>query len=89
MVIPVNLADPRDVELVVLNIQTFVNRKIPIRFGVVPTIPDHSSIEQWKVARYLYDNYGLAAFLSYLSEVRFDHCISFFLFFPGNVNLIF
>ncbi|KAI2792495.1 UDP-glucose:glycoprotein glucosyltransferase 1 [Penicillium oxalicum] len=68
VIFPVDLSNPEDILLVVNQIQTFINRLIPIRFGLVPTPSSPNAISQLKVAHYLYDTFGLEALLHYLQE---------------------
>lgn len=68
LVIPIDLADYADVELVVESIQNYVRRKVPIRFGLVPTVKTNNSVSQAKVVYYLLDRYGLGAALNYLAQ---------------------
>ncbi|KAL8735600.1 MAG: hypothetical protein Q9166_000769 [cf. Caloplaca sp. 2 TL-2023] len=65
-VIPLDLTDIKDVQLLVESIQTFVKRKVPIRFGVVPTLSTPASHDQARVVYHLLDTYGLGAVLTYL-----------------------
>lgn len=55
--------------MIVENVQAFVKRKIPVRFGLVPTVNSPGAIAKLKVAHHLHDTYGLAALLNYLEEV--------------------
>lgn len=71
MVIPLDLTDVKDVELLVESLQTFVKRKIPIRFGIVPMITSAAAIDQAKIIYHLLDAYGLSAMFSYLETVGF------------------
>lgn len=71
VVVPVDLSNLEDKLLVVQQIQTFIKRMIPVRFGLVPTTSSSESIAQLKVAHYLHDTYGLSVFVRYLEEVRF------------------
>lgn len=83
IVFPVDLTDSDDMELVVETIQVFVRRRIPVRFGLVPTASSQGSLEQAKVAHYLQDTYGLASLVQYLEEVSLSRSqISTFLSFP-------
>ncbi|KAJ5693064.1 hypothetical protein N7462_002487 [Penicillium macrosclerotiorum] len=66
VIIPVDLSNTEDMLLVVNQIQTFIKRMIPVRFGLVPTVFSPESIAQLKVAHYLQETYGLASLLSYL-----------------------
>ncbi|KAL8779909.1 MAG: hypothetical protein Q9213_006731, partial [Squamulea squamosa] len=65
-VIPLDLTDIKDVQLLVESIQTFVKRKVPIRFGIVPTLASVASQDQARVVYHLQDTYGLGAVLTYL-----------------------
>ena len=69
MIIPLDFSDVKDVELLVESLQTFVKRKIPIRFGIVPLAASEAAINQAKVAYHLLDTYGLSAVLAYLEAV--------------------
>ena len=69
MIIPLDFSDVKDVELLVESLQTFVKRKIPIRFGIVPLAASEAAINQAKVAYHLLDSYGLSAVLAYLEAV--------------------
>ncbi|KAJ5094498.1 hypothetical protein N7456_010359 [Penicillium angulare] len=68
VVVPVDLSNPEDILLVIQQIQTFIKRMIPVRFGLVPTNVSPESIAQLKVAHYLQDTYGLSVFVQYLEE---------------------
>lgn len=68
-VVPLDLTDSKDVQLLVESIQTFVKRKVPIRFGIVPTLATTASLDQAKVVYHLLDTYGLGAVLTYLEAV--------------------
>ncbi len=69
MIIPLDFSDVKDVELLVESLQTFVKRKIPIRFGIVPLATSEAAINQAKVVYHLLDTYGLSAVLAYLEAV--------------------
>lgn len=69
VVIPLDLTDLKDIELVVESLQTFVKRTIPIRFGIVPLIDSETAAHQAMIVYHLLDAYGLSAVLSYLVEV--------------------
>ncbi|KAL8928435.1 MAG: hypothetical protein Q9208_001668 [Pyrenodesmia sp. 3 TL-2023] len=64
-IIPLDVTDTKDVQLLVESLQTFVKRKVPIRFGIVPTATPASQ-EQAKVVYYLLNTYGLSAVFTYL-----------------------
>jgi UDP-glucose:glycoprotein glucosyltransferase len=64
-----DLSDMEDVQLLAGQIQSFVKRKLPIRFGIVPLTKNSGAIEQAKVMYHLLDSYGLAAALAYLEDL--------------------
>ncbi|KAI4167163.1 MAG: hypothetical protein LQ343_007430 [Gyalolechia ehrenbergii] len=66
VVIPLDVTDIKDIQLLVESLQTFVKRKVPLRFGIVPTLATSASQEQAKVIYHLLDTYGLSAALTYL-----------------------
>lgn len=68
-VFSVDLTDAQDIQLVIEPVQMFVKRKIPVRFGLVPTVSSPGAIAQAKVAYYLQDKFGLSSLLQYLEEV--------------------
>ena len=75
VVIPMDLTDIKDVELLVESIQIFVKRKVPIRFGVVPTVGSQPAKDQALVLYHLLDTYGLSAVLSYLAKASYSFFI--------------
>ncbi|KAL1959820.1 hypothetical protein VTO42DRAFT_965 [Malbranchea cinnamomea] len=77
VVLPMDLADPVDIKTVVSQIQRFVKKLIPVRFGLVPTLQSTESQKQAKVAHYLHEVYGLGALLAYLEKCLEDKETSF------------
>lgn len=68
-VIPVDLVNVQDLEMIVETLQTVVKRKVPIRFGIVPVVDSPSRETQAKVVYHLWDTYGLSAVFAYLEMV--------------------
>ena len=68
LVIPVDLSNYADVLLVAENLQNFVKRKLPIRFGLVPQVKSPAGTEQARTVYHLLETYGLTAALDYLEE---------------------
>ncbi|KXJ89341.1 UDP-glucose:glyco protein glucosyltransferase [Microdochium bolleyi] len=66
LVVPVDFSSPDDVHLVADQLMGFIKRTLPVRFGLVPLTPTRDATDQAKVAYYLLENYGLAAFMTYL-----------------------
>ncbi|KAL9019467.1 MAG: hypothetical protein Q9185_003258 [Variospora sp. 1 TL-2023] len=69
-VIPLDVTDMKDVQLLVESLQTFVKRRVPIRFGIVPTLATPASQDQAKVIYHLLDTYGIGAALTYLESAK-------------------
>lgn len=67
-IFPVDLSDPEDIFLVAEQLMSFVKRKVPIRFGIVPLTSTPDSVHQAKIVYYLVETYGLSAMASYLAE---------------------
>jgi len=70
VILSIDFADLKDVQLVVENLQGFVKRKVPVRFGLVPIVKSKGAVAQAKVAYHLLETYGLSALFSYLETVR-------------------
>lgn len=68
VVIPVNLTDVDDIKLVTSTIRMFINKRIPSRFGLAPSVSRDGSIPIVKVAHYIADTYGPMALLDYLEK---------------------
>ncbi|KAI5289365.1 hypothetical protein KEM54_003997 [Ascosphaera aggregata] len=68
VVIPVDLTNADDVKMVTSSIRMFINRRIPSRFGLVPSVSNQSFIPMVKYAHYLAETYGPMALLDYLQE---------------------
>ena len=66
LVIPIDFSSHADVTLVIENLQNFVKRKVPIRFGMVPKINSPAAVEQARIVYHLLDTYGLTGALGYL-----------------------
>lgn len=69
MVIPVDFSDLNDIALVVEVVQQFIKRKIPARFGLVPTISSEAAVDQAKIIYHLLETYGLTSIFAYLDAV--------------------
>ncbi|KAI5297432.1 hypothetical protein KEM55_004704, partial [Ascosphaera atra] len=68
VVIPANFTDAADVEMVTTTIRMLINRRIPARFGIVPSLARDGSVEQAKVLAHLNKIYGPAAIMEYLEQ---------------------
>lgn len=69
LVIPVDLTQKNDTRVVADQLQDFVKRELPVRFGVVPLASTDASERQAKVIYHLVETYGLAAMMAYLSSI--------------------
>ena len=70
VVVPLDLTNIQDIELLTGALQAFVKRKIPIRFGFVPLVESEAEKGQAAVVYHLLDSYGIGAVLAYLELVR-------------------
>jgi UDP-glucose:glycoprotein glucosyltransferase len=67
-IFPINFASSDSVAMVLEHFITFVQRKIPIRFGLLPFTETPGATAQAKVVYHLLDTYGLAALVEYLES---------------------
>ncbi|KAK5108501.1 hypothetical protein LTR62_008241 [Meristemomyces frigidus] len=65
-ILTIDFSNYADVLTVLDSLQNFVKRKLPIRFGLVPSIISPASVEQARILYYLLDRHGLATALDYL-----------------------
>ncbi len=68
LIIPVNFADVKDLQMIVQSLQGFVKRTVPVRFGLIPTFSSSESALQAKIAYHLLETYGLSAVFAYLEK---------------------
>lgn len=68
LIIPVDFADHKDVQLIVEALKSFVKRTVPVRFGLVPRFQSPESAVQAKVAYHLLESYGLGTLFTYLEK---------------------
>ena len=68
LIIPVNLADSKDLQLAVETLQSFVKRTIPVRFGLIPILSSPDSAAQAKIAYHLLETYGLSSLFAYFEK---------------------
>ncbi|ORY67201.1 family 24 glycosyltransferase [Pseudomassariella vexata] len=68
LILPVDFTNPDDLYVVVEQLQSFIQRLLPVQFGLVPLTPTKEAEDQAKMVFYLLENYGLAALLSYLES---------------------
>lgn len=68
LIIPVNLADTQDLQLIVELLQSFVKRTVPVRFGLVPTLLSAESASEARIAYHLLETYGLGTMFAYLEK---------------------
>ena len=61
------------------SLQTFVKRKIPIRFGIVPLTNSEAALNQAKVVYHLQNAYGLGAVIAYIEAVSLQRFLRRFI----------
>ena len=69
-ILPVDFSDADDVFSIVQTVQNLIQRKIPLRWGLVPRTHTKGAAAQAKVVYHLLDTYGLSAVMKYLEAVR-------------------
>ncbi|KAL7270804.1 killer toxin resistant protein [Rhizina undulata] len=68
LILPIDLSAQDDLLLVAEQLQMFVQRKIAIRFGIVPLTTTPEASAQAKVFYHLVETYGLSVAIKYLEE---------------------
>ncbi|KAI9884929.1 MAG: RNA polymerase I enhancer binding protein [Watsoniomyces obsoletus] len=68
MIVPVDLSNADDLTLIVGQLRSFVQRSIPIRFGLVPAGSFKESEDQARVVYHLLESYGLPVVIAYLNS---------------------
>ena len=71
IIVPLDFTDTKDIQLILETLQTFVERRIPVRFGIVPVLPTPEAEKNAKALYYLYERYGIDALLGYLVIVGY------------------
>lgn len=66
LVFPIDVSKEDDVVLVVKQLQEFIKRNLPVRFGIVPLALTEASERQAKIIHHLVETYGLATMMAYL-----------------------
>ncbi|KUI71842.1 UDP-glucose:glycoprotein glucosyltransferase [Cytospora mali] len=66
LVIPVDLSKEEDISLVLQQLQEFIKRKLPVRFGIVPLAFTEASERQAKIVYHIVETYGLGTMMAYL-----------------------
>ncbi|KAI0969178.1 UDP-glucose:glycoprotein glucosyltransferase [Xylaria arbuscula] len=72
LVVPVDLSNADDVNLVVERLQGLVKRALPVRFGLVPLTTTKKAEERAKLVYYLTETYGLSSVMSFLEPFVTD-----------------
>ncbi|KAK8123745.1 UDP-glucose:Glycoprotein Glucosyltransferase [Apiospora kogelbergensis] len=70
LIVPLDFAKTDDLYVVVEQLQSFIKRLLPVRFGLVPLTPTKEATEQAKIVYYLLENYGLATLMAYLDVLH-------------------
>ena len=69
VIVPVDLSDPTDPEMVTEMITSLIKREVPVRWGIVPVVTTPISEQHARVSYHLYDSYGLSALMNYFGSV--------------------
>lgn len=70
LVTPVDFTKADDLIFVVEQLQGFIRRLLPVRFGLVPLTQTKEAEDRAKIVYYLLENYGLTSLIAYLDACR-------------------
>jgi UDP-glucose:glycoprotein glucosyltransferase len=67
-ILPIDFSKPDSAALIVQTLTSLIKRKIPVRWGLVPSAITPKAADQAKVIYHLHKSYGLTAVIQYLQE---------------------
>lgn len=76
LVFPVDLASPKDLNMIVEILQNFVKRQVPVRIGLVPTFASLIARDNAQAAYHILDTYGLGALMTFFDSLATSKKIS-------------
>ncbi|RMD39831.1 hypothetical protein DV735_g5294, partial [Chaetothyriales sp. CBS 134920] len=65
LIVPFDVADIKDIELVVKHLQSLVKGNVPVRIGVIPTGSSQTAETYARLSYYLLDRYGVDTLLAF------------------------
>jgi UDP-glucose:glycoprotein glucosyltransferase len=65
LIIPVDLASLKELEIITETLQNFIKRTVPVRIGLVPIVQTPESAQQAGIAYHILNTYGLGTLFSY------------------------
>jgi UDP-glucose:glycoprotein glucosyltransferase len=69
LVVPIDMTNLKDIEMVVASLQSLVRRSVPLRIALVPAGTGDVSNAYSKAAYHILDTYGLSALMKFFSEM--------------------
>ncbi|KIW75177.1 hypothetical protein Z517_11949 [Fonsecaea pedrosoi CBS 271.37] len=69
LIVPIDMGNMKDIELVTTSLQSLVRRQVPIRIALIPTGEGETADTYSKVAYHISDTYGLTALMSFFSDI--------------------
>jgi UDP-glucose:glycoprotein glucosyltransferase len=69
LIVPIDVSNVKDLELVTMSLQSLVKRTVPVRIGLVPAGSGDASILYTKLSYHIVDTYGLNGLLAFFQAV--------------------
>jgi UDP-glucose:glycoprotein glucosyltransferase len=69
LIIPVDLANLKDLNMIVEVLQNFVKRQVPVRIGLVPTMATSLALKNTQAAYHILDAYGLSTLMQFFESL--------------------
>ncbi|KIX00898.1 uncharacterized protein Z518_09963 [Rhinocladiella mackenziei CBS 650.93] len=69
LIVPVDMTDIKDIELVATSLQSLVRRLVPIRIAIIPTGTGETANLYSKLAYHILDTYGLSSLMAFFSDI--------------------
>ncbi|KAJ9611233.1 killer toxin resistant protein [Cladophialophora chaetospira] len=69
LVVPIDMGNIKDIELVSTSLQSLVRRSVPIRIALIPTGTTEVADTSSKVAYHILETYGLTSLMNFFSDI--------------------
>lgn len=69
LIVPIDMSNPRDIELAATALQNLVRRSVPIRIALVPSGTGETADGYAKLSYHILDTYGLATLMALFSDI--------------------
>ncbi|RMZ89744.1 hypothetical protein DV736_g3034, partial [Chaetothyriales sp. CBS 134916] len=69
LIVPFDVENIKDIELVVKHLQSLIKGQVPIRIGLIPSGPTQTAETYARLSHYLVDTYGLSSLIAFYDDL--------------------